>query len=148
QFPENNPDDHIYVDGGALLNYPIMTFDEYGVNDETLGFTLVQGDRFGVESDLGFGTFRLWAESLYETIKKVQLNLLNMQAEHRNRTVMIDVGQISPIDFEIDEEQKEWLIDRGRTATEDFLKLYDYRQSFRYRVARTVRRVVRGFRED
>ncbi len=31
QFSGNNPDNHIYVDGGTVYNYPITTFDDSGI---------------------------------------------------------------------------------------------------------------------
>lgn len=144
QFPNNNPDDHIYVDGGALLNYPIVAFDEGSINKETLGFSLDEDDNLGAVSDLQFGTFRRWAEHLYETVKKVQLNLLSMHPEHRKRTVFIDTGNISPVNFEIADEQKEWLIGQGRRATEDYLKFYEYQQSFRYRLVNGSLRLMKN----
>ncbi len=144
QFPDNNPDDHIYVDGGALLNYPIVAFDDGSINKETLGFSLDEDDNLGAVSDLQFGTFRRWAEHLYETVKKVQLNLLSMQPEHRRRTVFIDTGDISPVDFEISDEQKEWLIGQGRQATEDYLKFYEYQQSLRYKLVNGSLRLMKS----
>lgn len=140
QFPDNNPNNHIYVDGGALLNYPIMAFDKRRgpVNSETLGFSLDENDDLGSVSDLGFGTFRNWAEHLYETVKRVQLNLLNMHEEHKNRTVFIDVGTISPVDFELTQDQKENLIANGKSATTAYLQFYSYRSSLSYRFLKAV----------
>ena len=40
RFPKNNPNNHIYVDGGTVLNYPITTFDDETPLEETLGFHL------------------------------------------------------------------------------------------------------------
>ncbi|MCR9142560.1 MAG: patatin-like phospholipase family protein [bacterium] len=140
QFPDNNPNDHIYVDGGALLNYPIMAFDPRRgkVNRETLGFALEEKDDLGSVSDLGFGTFRNWAEHLYETVKRVQSNLLNMHEEHKERTVFLDVGTISPVDFEITHEEKLELIENGKRATEDYLRLYRSRSNPVYKLLKKV----------
>lgn len=131
QFPDSNPNDHIYVDGGALLNYPIMAFDppRGKVNKETLGFALEEQDSFGVVSDLGFGTFRLWAEHLYETVKRMQTNLVSMNPDHSRRTVFLDVGTISPVDFEISDDEKEELIEAGKRATQDYLRLHKTRSN-------------------
>ena len=149
QFPDGKPNKHIYVDGGALLNYPIMAFDPRRgnkVNQETIGFSLEENDNLGVESDLGYGTFRNWAEHLYETVKRVQLNLLNMHEEHKARTVFIDVGTISPVDFEITLEQKQELIENGRRATQDYLQWYRYKTGLLYRTLKTFGLVGRASR--
>lgn len=147
QFPDGKPNSHIYVDGGALQNYPITAFDTPGKrrgslkpNPETLGFHLeLLGHHFPT-SDLEFGTFGKWAQTLYETVKDVQSTMLLSAPEHLERTAFIDSGGISPIDFEITREQKEWLIQSGRTAAEAYLKMYRYRNSFRSRLLRTVMR--------
>ncbi len=140
QFPDGNPNDHIYVDGGALLNYPIMAFDPRRgkVNQETLGFALDEKDEFGTVSDLGFGTFRNWAEHLYETVKRVQFNLLNMHEEHKERTVFLDVGTVSPVDFEITHERKLELIENGKRATRDYLRWYRSKSNPVYRLLKSV----------
>ncbi len=150
QFPDGVPNSHIYVDGGALLNYPITAFDtplknNRGLkpNPETLGFHLeLLGHEFPT-SDLDFGTFGKWAQTLYETVKDVQSTLLLSSPEHLERTVFIDSGGISPVDFELTQEQKEFLIESGRTSTEAYLKLYRYRKSFRSRALRSIMRFRR-----
>ncbi|HMU85073.1 MAG TPA: patatin-like phospholipase family protein [Leptospiraceae bacterium] len=148
QFPDGKPNSHIYVDGGALLNYPITAFDTpdknrrgaLKANPDTIGFHLeLLGHEFPT-SDLEFGTFSKWAQTLYETVKDVQSTLLLSSPEHMERTVFIDNGGISPIDFEITPEQKTWLIESGRQATEAYLQLYRYRKSFRSRALRSLMR--------
>lgn len=142
KFPDG-AQSHIYVDGGALQNYPITAFDTPGrrrgslkPNPDTLGFHLeLLGHHFPT-SDLDFGTFGKWAQTLYETVKDVQSIMLLSAPEHLERTAFIDSGGISPIDFEITRDQKEWLIDSGRRAAEAYLKLYRYRKSFRARALR------------
>jgi len=47
RFSNNNPNDHLYVDGGVAYNYPLSTFDSNeftndpsNINKQTLGFHL------------------------------------------------------------------------------------------------------------
>lgn len=150
QFPDNKPNNHIYVDGGALLNYPIMAFDPRRgkVNQETLGFVLDEDDDLGAVSDLGFGTFRNWAEHLYETVKRVQFNLLSMHEEHKERTAFLDVGMISPVDFEISHEQKLELIENGKRGTEDYLRLYRLKSNPVYRLLKKAGLIDRPARKN
>lgn len=42
KFPKNNPDDHVYVDGGTVYNYPITAFVDL---KKTLGFFLYNKKR-------------------------------------------------------------------------------------------------------
>lgn len=146
QFPGNNPNNHIYVDGGAIMNFPITAFDVPArdkrrpprANPETIGFHLELLGTEAPASDLGFGTFGKWAQLLYETVKDLQSMMLLTYPEHFERTVFIDNGGISPIDFEITLEQKQWLIESGKQAVEGFLKLYRYKNSFRSRALRML----------
>lgn len=152
QFPDDGPTGHIYVDGGAVLNYPIAAFDLPGkgnshrnrANPETLGFHLELPVAESPTSDLGFGTFSRWAEHLYEAVKDLQSSVLLDYPEHFERTVFVDSGEISPIDFEITTEEKQWLVESGRRATEAYLRMYRYRNSLRSRVFRAFTRVARG----
>jgi NTE family protein len=42
RFRNNNPNNHYYVDGGMVYNYPVTAFDHYGDGrDATLGFYLL-----------------------------------------------------------------------------------------------------------
>jgi len=144
QFPGGKPDPHIYVDGGALFNYPLTAFDFPAkdkrsaprANQETLGFHLELLGQESPPSDLASGSVGKWAQLLYETVKDVQSALLLQYPEHFDRTVFIDNGSISPVDFEITMEQKKWLIDSGVHSTEAYLKFYRVRNSFRSRVLR------------
>lgn len=150
QFTDNIPDDHIYVDGGALNNYPITAFDivikkdshkELRANPETLGFHLEIPGHELPPVELGFGNFSKWAQQLYETVKNVQSSMLFALPEHVKRTVFIDTGTVSPVDFNLTLEQKNWLIDSGRHGTQAHLRMYRYRNSFRSRVIRRFMRI-------
>ncbi len=155
QFPGNLPNDHIYVDGGALYNYPLPAFDSVRVhptgreiipNKETLGLHVEIPGANQTAVEMGFGSIGRWAQQLYDTIKDAQTNYLFTMPAHVDRTVFIDTGSVNAIDFKISQEQKEWLVVSGRRSMQSYLRMFRYRNSIRARFVRGVNRIVRLFR--
>lgn len=155
QFPGNLPNDHIYVDGGALYNYPLPAFDSVRVhktgrelipNRETLGLHVEIPGANQTAIDMGFGKIGRWAQQLYDTIKDAQTNYLFTMPAHVERTVFIDTGSVNAIDFKISQEQKEWLVTSGRRSMLTYLRTFRYRNSLRSRIVRSVSRVAHFFR--
>jgi NTE family protein len=124
KFSNSEPNDHIYVDGGALLNYPIMAFDNGSVNDRTLGFKFQKTELVPMSKDLDFGNIREWVKSLIDTVADSQSEMIRRTPEYYRRTVDIDTGSISFVDFDLKKEEKEFLIEQGILYTELFLRQY------------------------
>ena len=138
KFSDNQPDAHIYVDGGVLNNFPIMTFDTMDtVNEETIGFKFERSGR-NPKKDLDFGAPGDWAEQLYETVKNAQSEYLRRSPRNLARTAFISAGTIKVIDFDISDEEKQWLIENGRRSVQQFLRAYDRRNSLIRKAFRTV----------
>ncbi|WCL48664.1 patatin-like phospholipase family protein [Leptospira sp. GIMC2001] len=127
KFSNEIPNNHIYVDGGALLNYPIMTFDSEGTNPLTLGFKFRKSEMVSTSKDLDYGSVREWVKSLVDTIADSQSEMIRRTPEYYNRTVDIDTGAVSFVDFDLSHDVKEFLIGQGREFTIQFLS--EYRKS-------------------
>jgi NTE family protein len=123
-------DEVVYVDGGAVWNYPIEIFDrgrgpgyrrvEPGtdVHAGTLGFHLglmTTPTPRRVHNLVGF------TKDLYEAIMNVQADFFRMVDEDVRRTVFIDDLGLPATDFAITMAQKEQLIRNGYQATGKYL---------------------------
>jgi predicted acylesterase/phospholipase RssA len=104
---------HKYGDGGIISNFPMFTFTE-SERAQTLGF-LFEESCAEIE-DLDFG------ESLMRPF------MINIQARARadvraygKWSIVTDISGINPLDFELDQETKKKLLDKGATAAKEWL---------------------------
>lgn len=116
QFPDKNPDDHIYVDGGTIYNYPIDAFNDL---EHTLGFFF---EHKPSHSDLGNDHIVKYIEVLFNTILKAQKVDFHRNEQEVEVTVFIDTHGISATQFSLSDEQKELLFSAGKKATDNYLK--------------------------
>lgn len=124
QFPDGNPNDHIYVDGGVMYNYPIDTFDSVDLPDTTLGFFLTDlNPNADKANDLTFGIshLELYIKSVFESLMNSQDVMVNENKFEESRTIKIDDLGIAATDFGITPAQAQQLYDSGLKATQDFL---------------------------
>ena len=125
QFSHNNPDDHFYVDGGVLYNYPIGAFDDLQkgqVSSETLGFQLENVSGQEVYTPFEHGDLGKYTRSLLETLMYTQDVALKRSALDLARTIHIDHLGVGATDFEIDNPTKNKLIQSGWDTTLAFLQ--------------------------
>ncbi len=116
KFPNNNPNDHIYVDGGVLYNYPITAFDD---DEKTLGFFIKFEEE---QSDLKYDEIIKYVKTLFNTLLSAQdIDFYKNKSEEKI-TVMISNLGISATDFEITEQQKEQLFNEGKKATLKYIE--------------------------
>jgi NTE family protein len=126
QFPDSNPNDHIFVDGGVMYNYPIDAFDSFETNpDQTLGFFLT--DLSGKPTppnnlDFGFTNIETYIKSLFEALMNSQDLMIKKDIYEEKRTVKVDDLGISATDFDINPQQVSALYQSGYQATTSFLK--------------------------
>jgi NTE family protein len=121
KFSNNLPDDHIYVDGGVLYNYPLTAFDtDAGLNPETLGFYLSDLNNVAKPNNLGFDQMGDYMKCLFETMLNAQEIDFNRDPELEDRTVKIDDFGISATDFNLTSEQQDALYTSGFNYTNDF----------------------------
>ena len=99
---------HMYGDGGIISNFPMHTFTERE-RDETLGFILQE--ECGEYEEFEFSNFMM---------RPFLLNMLSRsQSEiriHGWRSLVIPIAGVNPLNFELDKETKEMLLNQGATA--------------------------------
>ncbi|MEL6720019.1 MAG: patatin-like phospholipase family protein, partial [Bacteroidota bacterium] len=125
RFSDNNPDDHFYVDGGVLYNYPIGAFDDLSngeVNTKTLGFQLDNLSGQEVYTPFEHGNLGKYIKSLVNALMDTQNVALTKSSFDVARTVHIDHLGVGATDFEIDTTTKNKLIQSGWDATLAFLQ--------------------------
>lgn len=121
QFSNCIPDNHIYVDGGCIYNYPLTAFDKVGVNDETLGLFLCDLKAQPKNNGLEKGEIGRFIKALAEAVLDSQNIDLQNDTSDLMRSIMIDNLGISATNFGLDEEQKNKLYFSGQMAVSQFL---------------------------
>lgn len=116
KFSNNIPDNHLYVDGGTVYNYPITAFDDLST---TLGFFLYNKNI--TVSNLDYHELRKYVKTLFLTLMKAQVIDFEKDSLEDKITVMIDDFGIPATDFDIDIEQETQLFNSGLKATAAYL---------------------------
>jgi NTE family protein len=122
QFSNNNPDNHLYVDGGMVYNYPIDTFDTGGIaNPQTLGLFLTNLGSPPPASNLGYNHLVQYVSATFDLIMDAQnINILR-DPEDEKRTINIDNLGISATNFGLTPQQETDLFNSGVKYTTAFL---------------------------
>lgn len=121
RFPDGAPDDHVYIDGGVVMNYPIAAFDGDAAPASTLGFRLRPPADRPVPALNGYDHPIGYAEALYGCIVGAQaIDVLHSPSD-RARSVLIDDCGYSAVDFHLAAKDYDRLVACGRAATEAFL---------------------------
>ena len=107
-----------FVDGGTTCNYPLWYFDKH--KNRSLGFLLDSKDTV-------FNTKRKHVKNLIDAIistSNLMINNAATVARQGNvyRTVFIDCKEISPLDFNLSEQNKVVLMDQGYLATKNYFE--------------------------
>jgi NTE family protein len=123
KFSNNIPDNHIYVDGGVVLNYPLTVFDtpQQPDNPQTLGFYLYDRNGNKKPNLLGYDQPIDYCKVLFETILDSQDIDFENNETMEKRTVKIDDFGIAATDFNLTQQQKEQLYKSGVYYTEAYL---------------------------
>ncbi len=121
RFSNNNPNDHIYVDGGMIYNFPIEIFDQGDLpNPETLGFYLSNVKGIPKANNLGYNSIIQYVKITFETILDAQPINFNNDPEEKKRTAIIDDLGISATNFDLSVQQEEALYQSGIDCTNAF----------------------------
>jgi NTE family protein len=123
QFSNNLPDNHVYVDGGVVLNYPLTVFDTLQQPDnlQTLGFYLYDRNGNKKPNTLGYDQPIDYCKYLFETLIDSQDIDFENNESMEKRTVKIDDFGIAATDFDLTQQQKEQLYKSGVYYTEAYL---------------------------
>jgi NTE family protein len=118
----------LLVDGGVISNFPINTFDRHdGKSPRWPTF----GVRLAARPDANLRPLSLagplgLALALVATMINAQDQMHLDDPCVLARTMLVDTGQIDPVDFTIDEPTKARLYANGREATAAFLKTWNW----------------------
>lgn len=117
KFSNKIPNDHIYVDGGVLLNFPINAFaGEDGFSKQTLGLHL---DNLGGKPTIDAFNYChpvKYVRSLFDTLLTAQVVDFENNPDEKRETICINDLGISATDFNITTAQKKALIQQGKDA--------------------------------
>lgn len=123
QFSNSNPDNHIYVDGGMVYNFPITIFDNSGSpNEQTLGLYLANLGPAPAPSNLGYDHLFQYVKDLVDTMLDAQMIDFLNDEEEKSRTIVIDNLGISATDFGLTKDQQTALYNSGLQYATAFLK--------------------------
>ena len=124
-------DNKMFVDGGMLDNYPLHVFDKGEINQKTLGLKLITPNDTEDKK-----LIKPIQDRDIKSIKDFSLALLNtmLVTANRNevndfywsRTVSINVPDLSDINFNINNDLKNNLMECGRTGVVDFFAKSNY----------------------
>lgn len=121
QFSNNNPDNHIYVDGGMLYNYPITIFDNSEqANPKTLGLFLTNLGTPPPPNNLQTGEFFSYVRNLLDSVLNAQVVNFEHDTEEKKRSIVIDNLGISATNFKLTDDQKTALYNSGKKYTTNY----------------------------
>jgi NTE family protein len=123
KFTNGIPDDHIYVDGGVVLNYPLTAFDTVTRPDDpkTLGFYLHDFNGCKAPGPLTYDEPIAYFKALFEIMLEAQDINFDLDPCMKKRTVLINDFGILATDFAITKEDKDRLYDSGVKYTSRYL---------------------------
>lgn len=120
-------DNHYFIDGGLLNNYPIKHLYKYLPKNQVIGSCLVSSSQ--LENQLKpINTIPKNFIDYSERILEILLNKamsVHVPEKEWQRTIAIDTMNISSTDFDIKMDQKNFLIQQGIKAFNDYLKSFN-----------------------
>lgn len=116
QFSNEVPNNHIFVDGGMLYNFPLTAFSDL---QTTLGFFLTSNVKQAVH--LGYNQPLVYVKQLLTTILNAQNEDFERNPTEEAVTVSIDSLGISAVDFGLTQAQQTALFNSGKNATLTYL---------------------------
>lgn len=133
QRNEQTGEEHVIVDGGVLSNFPVWLFDSHELPRwPTFGLLLVDPEpRRGVAGRVpsahasGVRALVSYLRSLVATMLEARDRLYLEMADYA-RTISIDTLGVAAVDFDLERERAEQLLDSGRRAAEEFLASWDF----------------------
>ena len=147
-FQAIKKDNDIYVDGGMLNNYPIDVFDKpelpvnkersvdlvTPVNPRTIGLKLMASDEQVGGSNVFIGqqvnSFKKYAGALINTLL-VHIENSYIKPGYWEQTIPIYTGNIATTDFDLTMEQKDFLVNQGKTATQKWISKQNVKGAFK-----------------
>lgn len=116
QFPGGEFDNHIFIDGGVLNNYPLGAFDDL---DNTLGLYINTEDK---DDDLKFNEITKFIKRLFKAVVKGQDMEVFRSQKIKDQTIFLDNLQIATTHFEITDAEKNDLYEAAKESVTNFLE--------------------------
>jgi NTE family protein len=107
----------VYVDGGLLMNLPIRAFDNDFLPEQTLGLKLIDNSDLKIWHNIN--DFKRFTECIINSVYNQSQRLYFSESDWE-RTVKINVGNYTTLDFSITTKDKEWLKEQGKKAVQEF----------------------------
>lgn len=108
----------VYCDGGVFNNYPIKVFDTKDKLANTIGFRLGDENKH-VQIKNSNNVLQYSANIIACMHGQLQENHLNKN--DWNRTIWINCGDISPIDFDLTKNDIDFLVNQGANFTNTYI---------------------------
>ncbi len=122
QFPDHQPNNHFYVDGGMVFNYPLTVFDHGNeINKATLGFHIDNLSMPHPTVDLKADQLLHYIRTVFDMLMHSQILDFLQDEAAKERTVRIDDFGVPATDFHISVELAESLHQSGRHYTEQYM---------------------------
>lgn len=116
--------DNVFIDGGLLNNFPIDIFDDIPARP-TFGFKFIQPESGGKQVPIY--DFITYIMALINTVMEVS-EKIHIEDADWAWTIGIPTGDISTTQFDLTNEQKEWLYKSGYTACGEFFTQWKLKQ--------------------
>ena len=115
KFTNNIPNDHLYVDGGLLCNYPITAFNRL---DNTLGFYLKIKKEL---NPLEHNNVMKYIDHLLTAVMQKQTIDFLSNSDQVKSSVFIDSLGISSTNFKLTNDEKTKLFNEGKKSVLSYL---------------------------
>lgn len=113
-----------FVDGGMLSNFPISIFDDK-LDRPTIGIKLASKEEANLVPRSTTGSIN-FVSALFATL------LNGHDQRHLNtpdalaRTIFVDTGKVQTLNFDISQEEQDFLMKSGQQNAREFLKTWDF----------------------
>ncbi len=115
KFSSDLPNDHIYVDGGVMYNFPITAFDNI---HETIGFYLDIQEKSKI---LDYNDISLYVKQLFRAVLLGQNIDFYKSHNAENQVIKIDSLGIPFTKFDLSKNEKKKLYEEGKKSASEFL---------------------------
>ncbi len=132
------------VDGGMLSNFPVWLFDRENPRWPTFGFRLVS-ETAGEEHHIS-GPITLLRAMIYTMLEAHDNRYIKEQ--DKLRTILVPTLNVRAIDFHIEREQREKLVQAGMDAANHFFQNWTFAQYLAGRKNTNVAYQIRPFKSS
>jgi NTE family protein len=134
-LPDTTKEDGLkqcYVDGGLINNYPIYYFDKYLSDpNQTVGFKLMTSSELSEITNPYVDAYNpTYPKHIGDFMMRFFIMIINQNfkihipSKDWDRTVKIDTKDFSVVNFNMTDEEKEFLVEQGKKGASDFFQKF------------------------